>query len=286
LRDRLRARFAARKAGDGSSKAEKSGAEHLVIAGRSVELWRPASEQQGPNPAPLIVFSHGFHGCSTQSTFLTSALAQHGYVVVAPNHADAFCDRNGMSAQGDPPEEKFRDPKNWSDATYRERADDIVAVIDGLRTDARWNTQIDWSRIGLAGHSLGGYTVLGLAGAWPGWRLKGVKAVLALSPYCMPFVDHGDLQGLRVPALYQGGTRDIGVTPSVKKAGGCFDSTEGPAYFVEFAKAGHLAWTDLKTEYQDSITAYSIAFFDKFLAGEGGGDLSTWRSDVSALKSK
>ena len=32
----------------------------------------------------------------------------------------------------------------------------------------------------LAGHSLGGYTVLALAGAWPSWKLANVRAVLAL----------------------------------------------------------------------------------------------------------
>ena len=86
--------------------------------------------------------------------------------------------------------------------------------------------------------------------------------------------------------MYQGGTRDFGVTPSVKKSGGCFDKAEAPAYFVEFAKAGHLAWADFKTDHQDSVTAYSIAFFDEYLAGKSGSGLTTRRSDVSALKAK
>ncbi len=284
MRDRLRERFGAGQPGVWASKAKQSGAEHVLIAGRSADVWRPASEQ--PSAAPLILFSHGYRGCSTQSTFLTSALAEHGYVVVAPIHADASCNQSETSTLGDPPQKKFRDYESWTDATYRDRAQDMVAVMDGLKADARWRTLIDWSRVGLMGHSLGGYTVLGLSGGWPSWRLDGVKATLALSPYCLPFLARGDLQHLHVPAMYQGGTRDFGVTPSVKKSGGCFDKTEAPAYFVEFAKAGHLAWTDFKTDYQESITAYSIAFFDRFLAGTGRGDLSTRRSDVSALKAK
>jgi predicted dienelactone hydrolase len=61
---------------------------------------------------------------------------------------------------------------------------------------ARW---IDWQRFGLIGHSLGGYTVLGLGGVWPSWKLDGVKAVLALSPYVQPFLVRRTPAGLGAP---------------------------------------------------------------------------------------
>src|SRR5262249_61965308 len=35
---------------------------------------------------PLVLFSHGFGGHRRQSTFLTTHLASHGYVVAAPDH--------------------------------------------------------------------------------------------------------------------------------------------------------------------------------------------------------
>src|SRR4029078_10886352 len=44
---------------------------------------------------PLIVFSHGWGGCATQSVFLTEQLARAGYVVAAPNHQDAGCGLDG-----------------------------------------------------------------------------------------------------------------------------------------------------------------------------------------------
>ncbi len=44
------------------------------------------------------------------------------------------------------------------------RARDLSAVIDGMLADATFGPRIDVSRIGAAGHSLGGYTVLALAG--------------------------------------------------------------------------------------------------------------------------
>ncbi len=42
--------------------------------------------------------------------------------------------------------------------------------------------------IGAAGHSLGGYTVVGLGGGWPRWKDGRIRAVLALSPYVQPFM--------------------------------------------------------------------------------------------------
>src|ERR1700733_2124126 len=65
-------------------------AVHTSIAGRAVAVWKPA----GTAPSagfPVVVFSHGFGGCNTQSVFLMEALANAGYLVVAPNHADASC---------------------------------------------------------------------------------------------------------------------------------------------------------------------------------------------------
>ncbi|HXW63895.1 MAG TPA: hypothetical protein VEK74_02335 [Burkholderiaceae bacterium] len=38
---------------------------------------------------PLVVFSHGDLGCALQSVTLTEELARNGYVVAAPDHADA-----------------------------------------------------------------------------------------------------------------------------------------------------------------------------------------------------
>src|SRR6185369_3363802 len=94
-----------------------------------------------------------------------------------------------------------------------------------------------------------------------------IKAVLALSPYCEPYVMNGNLAAIKVPVMYQGGTRDIGITPSIKRPGGCFGKTSSPAIFIEFDAAGHFAWTDLQATAHDEITAYSVAFLDKYVRG-------------------
>jgi hypothetical protein len=80
-----------------------------------------------------------------------------------------------------------------------------------------WRNRIDWQRFGPVGHSLGGYTVLGLSGAWPSWKLDRVKAVPALSPHVRPFLVRRTPAGLGAPAMYQGGTSIFGITPALHR---------------------------------------------------------------------
>jgi predicted dienelactone hydrolase len=225
----------------------------VQLAGRDVAIWWPTS---GVGLAPLIVFSHGFNGCNTQSTFLLESLADEGYLVVAPNHADANCGTNDAGS------ENFGDPATWTDQSYRNRLQDLDAVMGALKLQPG-TYPIRWDQVALVGHSLGGYTVLGAAGGWPSWKMREPKAVLALSPYCQPYVLNGALDQIDVPVMYQGGTRDLGITPTVKAVGGCYDKTPSVAYFVELRGAGHFAWTDLQADAQVLIKDYSIKFLDK-----------------------
>ncbi|HEY6419047.1 MAG TPA: alpha/beta fold hydrolase [Candidatus Binataceae bacterium] len=246
--------------------AEKAAAPQMLqIAGLEVAAWLP--ESGTPGPWPIIIFSHGFHGCATQSTFLTDALARSGYAVFAPNHHDAAC--KNLRAWFNRPAAPFREPKEWNDATYADRAEDVEKLLDALSQDARFRSPpFDWQHVGLVGHSLGGYTVLELGGAWPRFKDPRVKAVLALSPFSTPYIEQQTLRGMDAPVMYQGGTRDIGITPFVKKTGGAYDQTRAPKYFVEFDGAGHFAWTDLRDTYHAEIISYSRAFLDHYLMGK------------------
>jgi len=249
---------------------------HVTVAGRDVAVWKPVGAAP-PSGYPLIIFSHGLGGCNTQSTFLMTALANAGYLVVAPNHADGRCGTARASrrdpSSSDVPEPPVRDDSKWSDASYRVRATDVEAVLDSiLRARVFEGVPVDAERIGIAGHSLGGYTALGLAGAWPSWKDARIKAVLALSPYCTPFVARGALGHLDVPTMYQGGTWDFGITPSVRRLQGAYDLSSTPKYYVEFTRAGHFAWTDLNPRFQSLIDRYSIAFFDRYVKGLNNPD--------------
>jgi predicted dienelactone hydrolase len=235
------------------------------IAGLKVAVWLP--EKNTPGPWPIIVFSHGFHGCAQQSTFLTKALAASGYAVFAPDHRDVGC--ADMRAWLERPAVPFRDPQQWDESTFADRAHDVERLLDALGKDPRYHSPpFDWQHVGLIGHSLGGYTVLSIGGAWKSLKDPRVKAVLALSPYSSPFIAHQTLGGIDAPVMYQGGTYDFGITPFVAKANGAYDQTPRPKYFVEFDGAGHFAWTDLQDSYHSAIIDYGRAFFDHVLKGK------------------
>jgi predicted dienelactone hydrolase len=222
----------------------------------------------------VIIFSHGFHGCATQSRFLMEAIAKAGYMVFAPNHRDATC-TGGEASWRDKAVTPFGKPGSWTEGSYRDRGEDVRKLIDAIHRDAVYGARTDLTHLGLAGHSLGGYTVLGLTGAWPGWKMEGVKAVLALSPYSQPFVQHDTLAGLSAPVMYQGGTLDLGITPSVGRPRGSYERSPRPKYFVEFEQASHFAWTDAGRTAHELISAYAVAFLDHYVKGEAAVPLLT-----------
>lgn len=104
-----------------------------------------------PSQLPLVVMSHGTGGAAAQLSWLAEHLASNGYLVAAVNH-------HGNTAA----EETYL-PQGF--VLWWERARDLSVVIDKLLADSRFGHRIDVSRIGVAGFSLGGYTVLTTAGA-------------------------------------------------------------------------------------------------------------------------
>ena len=241
----------------------RAGAQDRIVtlAGREVAVWEARGTSAGA--APVLFFSHGFGGCETSSNFLKTALAARGYWVFAPRHSDSRCISSPMAGVARPTV-PFRFPARWSDATYVDRANDLLAVHGALQADPSFARRIDMARIGYVGHSLGGYTVVGLAGAWRTWRTPpGVRAVLALSPYVEPFVEHGTMADVSVPIMFQGGTADAGVTPYITRSGGAYDGAPAPKYVVVFKGATHGAWGDRRNRSHDGIVAYSIAFLDR-----------------------
>ncbi len=232
---------------------------------------------------PLVVFSHGYTGCGTQSVFFTEALARAGYIVTAPDHKDAACrvDQHFSLSNLQRAEMPFRKPEKWSPSTYAERRADIEVVLDEMARDTRFGPQIDGARIGGAGHSLGGYTIMGMAGGWSSWRDQRIKAALLFSPFADPFIKQGTVREIHIPIMYQGGTRDIGITPSLKRnGGGAYDLSNPPKFFMELPATGHFGWTNMtcmgyesapKCEADSStarlIDEYAIAFFDRYLKG-------------------
>ena len=252
--------------------------ESTHIGDVDVVIWTPSAEVR--HRLPVVVFSHGLYTCATQSRFITRAIADAGYFVIAPNHEDATC---AFSVGGFGFFRLPGKPANlWTDSDYRDRAEDIRRIVVALPNDRRYAERIDIRRLALSGHSLGGYTVLGLAGAWPSWSLPGVKAVLAFAPYTMPFRHAGGIRHLAVPVMYQSGGFDFAFTRPLKRA---FDDSPSPKYYVEIEHAWHLAWTDIGRMHRDEIVSNAIAFLDMYVKSTPPIDESAQlpeRSDASA----
>ena len=99
---------------------------------------------------PLIALSHGTGGSALQMAWLGTYLASRGYIVVAVNHPGNNA-VTGYTTQG------FIE--GW------ERAKDISTAITAMLADSRFGDKVDPDRIGAAGFSYGGYTMIELAGA-------------------------------------------------------------------------------------------------------------------------
>lgn len=229
----------------------------LTLGGRRVVAWRPS----GPGMHPVVIFSHGLGGCPTQSRFLTEGLAAHGYLVVAPFHRDAGCDRRRAAPR---PAFPFDAPARWNDLTYADRIADIRAIVAALPSSPIGGSA-DLSRLAVAGHSLGGYTALSLGGAWTLTRMPEVRAVLAMAPYAAPFLAHGTMSEVAVPVMFQGGSLDGGITAALDRPGGAFDSVREPKYLVEFVGARHSSWGNRPNASHEAMLAYAAAFLDRYV---------------------
>jgi predicted dienelactone hydrolase len=279
---------------------------------RKVYLWYPAGVPaaaykysgiqegmvalDGPLAAgrhPLVLFSHGFWGAADQSIFLMEALARNGYIVASLHHDDAI--PNHRERPVDLP--NFVNAKAWDDDKFFDRREDMCALLDYLlAADGEAGSvlfeHIRRDAIGAAGHSLGGYTALGLAGARPAWKDGRISAALLLSPYVQPFLFNGDLKAVKIPVMFQGGTLDVGITPFLKSI---YKRIAAPKYFLVMKNVSHYGWTNFATVGRTTtevlmkgntklIADYGVAFFDRHLLGrecegalsDGAGVFSRW----------
>jgi predicted dienelactone hydrolase len=228
---------------------------------------------------PVILFSHGLWSNPEFTAFLTEELARAGYVVAGVLHGDATtAEKGGWEKMSSP---KFDKPGEWDETSYVDRRNDLTALLDHLlQLDQQEGSflqgRINREAIGAMGHSLGGHTVLGAVGGWTSWRDKRIRAALLLSPYILPYLDHGDLASVDVPVMMQGATFDLGITPSLPAL---HQKLSSPKYLLVLKDQTHLAWLNhicrgrntvdaVKEELNARlITDYSVAFFDHHLTG-------------------
>lgn len=162
---------------------------------------------------PLVVFSHGSGGVAIQSVHLMERLASHGFVVVAPTHTgNAQTD----AAAGIPDVSLAQ--------ALLDRVPDVSFVIDHMLALAATPAdpffgRIDASKIGVAGHSLGGFTALAVKAGYqsipPDAR---VDAIMPIAPAASPLSD-AELGNVTVPTLFMTGTLDDLLADEIRAAG-------------------------------------------------------------------
>ena len=112
------------------------------------EVWFPNVEVE-KEKFPIVILSHGSGVEYSNHTWLIDSLIENGFIVAALNH----------------PMNTTRDNTDEGVISIWHRPRDISVLLDYLLNDSNWVNVIDENRIGAAGFSSGGYTVLALAGA-------------------------------------------------------------------------------------------------------------------------
>jgi len=207
---------------------------------------------------PFVVYSHGSGGQSFVASFLTEDIASHGYVVLSANHdgntaADRLLNRTVSPDQND-----FLRPNvvktliDWATAQSAGTATPTLSPSPY----AKLKGAIDANRIGLVGHSYGGYTVLATAGGHTGPAGTiapdpRIKAVVGQAPYTRRLSD-AELAGIKIPVMLMVGMKDI-TTPLELDSQRPFDLITGPPVVLAvMTDAAHQSYTDV-CMYLDEI---------------------------------
>jgi predicted dienelactone hydrolase len=137
----------------------------------------------------LIVVSHGGGGLAVNHRDLAMVLASQGYVVAAPTHPRGK--DNDISGVG----------------VWVGRPKQVSRVIDAVLEDGKLGPYIEGERIGVVGHSNGGYTALAVAGATP--SVGAAVAHCQQHPDDSKFCAYGGASARRA-------TREIGHIPDLR----------------------------------------------------------------------
>jgi len=226
------------------------------------EAVRDAAAQGGRHP--LVVFSHGFGAHRRQSTFLCTHLASHGYVVAAMDHTGNTVFetiQSMMAAQmGEPPP----DPGPLLAELMPARPADVSFVIDRLLAGAADGVGgIEADRIGMSGHSFGGWTTLMVARSD-----RRVRAALPLAPAGgwspLPGVPLGEALdfawGRDVPTLYL--VADSDTLLPLRGMRELYDRTTASKKMVVLENADHMHFCDRIEEVHELFRMMPPPIFD------------------------
>ncbi len=212
-----------------------------------VEIWQPTEHRR----RPLVVFSHYSGGNRLVSSFLCTHLASHGYVVSAMDHSEVVAPDLARKDRETKAERGAR-----IDAIIASRRPDVTFLLDHLL--ARENLEIDPDRIGLAGHSFGGWTVLATPDVEP--RVRSIVAMApggasnpkpGMLPLTLKFKWSRD-----IPTLYLTGELDVSIP--LDGVYELFDRTPEPKRMFVLRRADHQHFIDDVETAHEAIRAMTF----------------------------
>lgn len=183
--------------------------------GRAVpyKIYYPEVEPQ--EPLPVVVWSHGMGGTRDGASFLARYMAGNGYVIVHVQHFGT--DDSLWAGKPGHPWDNIKKAKiTAEDALNRYR--DVPFALDQLEASSFDGFQMDFSRVGMSGHSFGANTTQIMAGQQTGWDEELIdmheprfKAGIVYSP--VPSSNkvresHDIYHPIRMPLFHMTGTHD------------------------------------------------------------------------------
>ena len=224
------------------------------------EIWYPAVAAERDAAAesgayPLIVYSHPSGGNRRAATFLCTHLSSHGYVVAAVDHSEIVAPELARK-DGETQEKKAA----RVEAVMANRVPDIRFLLDHLLHGRAWDSeaQLDAKKIGIVGHSFGGWTALAATEAE-----RRIRAVVALAPGGASKRKPGILPakltfawGRDVPTLYLVAEDDV----SLPLAGmyELFERTPATKHMVILRRADHMHFMDNVEEMHETVRAMTF----------------------------
>ncbi len=247
-----------------------------------VKIYFPKS---GAEPLPIILFSHGLGGSREGYEYLGRHWAGCGYVSVHLQHIGSD-DRVWKDAAGPNRFQAMKDATlNLSNTANRPK--DVSFAIDqliALNGDANspLKGRLDTKRIGVAGHSYGGFTTMAVAGQSFGpvqWADSRVKAVIQMSaPVARPATRDRAYDAISIPIFHMTGTLDdspIGETKAAERRIPFDKMSAAETCLLIFKNGDHMVFSgtprttdeakERDSEFQKLICAGSTAFWDAWL---------------------
>lgn len=280
-----------------------------------VKIYLP----EDPGPHPVIIFSHGLGGSREGYSYLGEWWAASGFVVVHPQHLGSDESVWKNAPLGQRRQVLARATTDLSNSLNR--VGDVKFVIDELtRLQADpaspLHGRLDLARIGMAGHSYGGWTTLALAGQVPAFVKQStgdprIKAAIQMSAPALPGASYANIT---IPVLHLTGTLDdspIGETRAADRRKPFDAMSAAPTGLIIFDGADHMTFSGRtpllssrarEDRYEWSIKVVTTAFWNAWLRGEkneqqmftaGGvekllapGDVCEWKQPATSSASR